>query len=291
MKKLAFLFVLFCSLCSLSFGFESYPVWPSTPPGDKAEQYEENGGKFYKPVLEWWQPEHQTSDACLIICCGGAYMGLAYDYEGVMPRDYFLSKGITVVMLRYRIPRREGVPKHQAAWQDVQRTIRFVRSHADEWKISPEKIGVMGFSAGGHLTLMAATTSQTPAYEPVDDLDKVPCHLNFAVPIYPAYVLKDGPDGANTGKGNDSSLVDDFAFDEKTPPMCLVHGDGDPYSAMGSITVYHKLRTMNIPAEVHVFALANHAFNNCGPDAPMRRYPDRVYDWLGELGFLKSPEM
>lgn len=172
-----------------------------------------------------------------------------------------------------------------AAWQDVQRTIRAVRSNAQKWGINPEKIGVMGFSAGGHLTLMAATSSQTPSYKPVDALDQVSCHINFAIPIYPAYVLKDGADNTNTGKGNNSEIVADFKFDNKTPPMCFIHGDGDAYSPMGSITVYHKLRQMNIPAEVHIFALANHAFRNCGPDAPIRKYPERVVAWLKVMGF------
>ena len=293
MKKslfLSFLFLLTCAMifASNSYGFETLNVWPSTPPGDKAEQYKENGGKYYTPTLEWWKPEHKTTDVCIIICCGGAYYGVAYEYEGVMPRDYFLKKGITVVMLRYRTPRRANVPKHQAAWQDVQRTIRVVRSHAKEWEINPEKIGVMGFSAGGHLTLMAATSSQTASYQPVDELDKIPCYVNFAIPIYPAYVLEDGKDSENKGKGNNSTMVSDFAFDTKTPPMCFIHGDGDGYSPMGSVTVYHKLRQMNIPAEMHIFALANHAFRNCGPEAPIRRYPERVCDWLGTMGFIKK---
>lgn len=284
--KRAVLGVLFCLLTIPLFGFETYPVWPTTPPGDKAEQYKENGGKYDTPTLEWWRPKNQTTDVCLIICCGGAYMGVAYDYEGVMPRDWFTDHGVTVVMLRYRTPRREGVPKHQAAWQDVQRTIRFVRSKAAEWKIDPEKIGVMGFSAGGHLTLMAATSSQTPAYEPIDELEKIPCHLNFAVPVYPAYVLSDGLDGENSGKGNDATLSPDFAFDAKTPPLCFIHGDGDGYSPMGSVAVYHQLRTMGIPAELHIFAKANHAFRNCGPDAPIRHYPERVFDWLGTMNLV-----
>ncbi len=286
MKKLLVAFII-CCLTSISFGFETYHLWPSTPPGDKAEDYQNKGGKYYIPTLEWWKPTNQTSDVCLIICCGGAYNGVAYEYEGVMPRDYFLKNGITVVMLRYRTPRRPGVPKHQAAWQDVQRTIRFVRSKAVEWKISPEKIGVMGFSAGGHLTLMAATTSQTNAYQPIDELDKISCHINFAVPIYPAYVLEDGKDNENSGKGNNSVMVKDFAFDQKTPPMCFIHGDGDSYSPMGSITVYHKLRSMNIPGELHIYSLANHAFRNCGPDAPIRKYPERVKEWLVTIGLLK----
>ena len=276
-------------VASSAFGFDTLNVWPSTPPGDKAEQYKENGGPYYTPTLEFWAPKEPKTDACLIICCGGAYNGVAYDYEGVMPRDFFVENGVAVVMLRYRTPRRPGVEKHRAAWQDVQRTIRIVRSKADEWGINPEKIGAMGFSAGGHLTLMAATTSQTPAYEPVDDLDKVACHLNFAVPIYPAYALSDGVDGENSNRGNDATLVGDFAFDGKTPPMCFIHGDGDGYSPAGSVAVYLQLRKMNIPAELHIFALADHAFRNQPQDAPIRKYPSRVLEWLQSMKIVEKP--
>ena len=131
-------------------------------------------------------------------------MGVAYEVEGIMPRDFFVEHGVTVVMLWYRTPRRPGIAKHYAAWQDVQRAIRIVRAHADEWKINPDKIGVMGFSAGGHLTLMAATSSSVQTYEPVDEIDKLPCNINFAIPVYPAYALTDGVDSPNTERGNDA---------------------------------------------------------------------------------------
>lgn len=280
------------TLCAASnlFAFDVVNLWPSTPPGDKAEQYEKNGGPYYEPRMEFWRPENQTTDAIIIICCGGCYNGVAYEVEGVMPRDFFLEHGVPVVMLWYRTPRRPGVEKHFAAWQDVQRAVRIVRDHAEEWKISPDKIGVMGFSAGGHLCLMAATSSMTQTYEPVDDADKLPCNINFAVPVYPAYSLTDGVDNENTGRGNDAELVDDFKFDEKTPPMCFIHGDGDGYSSMASVMVYRQLRKMGIPGEMHVYAYANHAFFNCGPDAPIRKYPQRVLEWLQTIGILETPE-
>lgn len=272
-----FFCLFFLHFIQLTYGFEKFNVWSDTPPNYEAGQA--------IPVLEWWTPENKTSDACLIIAPGGAYMGVAYDYEGVPTRDYFLKKGITVVMLRYRVPRPQNMPKHMSAWQDAQRTVRFVRAHANDWGINPDKIGFMGFSAGGHLTLMTATSSQTPAYTPIDELDNIPCHVNFAVPIYPAYVLQDGEDGTN--KGNASAMVSDFAFDVKTPPMCFIHGDGDEYSSMGSVMVYHKLRTMNLPAELHIFALANHAFRNCKPEDPMMFWKDRVYAWLQTMKIVQ----
>lgn len=277
MKRSFFVFSLFFIFSTYCFSQESFPVWPDRAPGEKEGST--------TPVFELWKPEVQKTDSCLIVCPGGAYMGLAYDHEGKKIANYFNEKGRTVVILKYRVPRRKGVPKHLPAWQDAQRTVRIVRSHAKDWGINPEKIGIMGFSAGGHLTLMTSTTSQSRSYEPIDDLDKIAPHVNFAVPVYPAYVLEDGKDGGNTGKGNNSKMVDDFAFDEKTPPMCLIHGDKDPYSPMGSATIYHKLRTMDIPAELHIYAKVGHGFGANPKDDHLGDWLNRVYAWMNFMGF------
>ena len=256
--------------------FETFNVWPDVAPGEKADAE--------KPTYEYWKPAEKTTDACLIVCPGGAYQGLAYGHEGDKIARYFVSKGVTTVVLKYRVPRREGIPKHMAAWQDAQRCVRVVRSRAEEWGINPDKIGILGFSAGGHLTLMTSTTSMTNSYEPVDDIDKISASVNFAVPVYPAYVLEDGADGPNTGKGNDSTMVGDFAFDEKTPPMCLIHGDDDVYSPMGSVAVYAKLRKMNSPAELHIFAKVNHGFGGNPTDNHVGDWLNRVYYWMQAMG-------
>ena len=133
--------------------FDEFNVWPGLAPGEKEDAT--------KPTYEYWKPEKKTSDSLMIVCPGGAYNGLAYGHEGGVIAQYFNSKGITAVVLKYRVPRREGLPKHMAAWQDAQRCVRVCRSRAKEWGIDPNKIGILGFSAGGHLTLMIATTSQT----------------------------------------------------------------------------------------------------------------------------------
>lgn len=244
-------------------------IWPDLAPGETTDK---DG-----PRLFLFQPEQKTSDTMMLVFPGGAYMGLAIDHEGWKIAEFYNRKGMAAAVLKYRVPRRQGMPKHMAAWQDAQRAVRLVRSKATEWGINPEKIGVTGFSAGGHLTLMTATTSQTAAYPPLDDLDKVACHVNFAVPVYPAYVLQDGADGGNKEKGNDSPMVADFAFDAKTPPMCLIHGDQDAYSPMGSVAVYRKLRVMGIPAEIHVFAKAGHGYGAKPTLDPNNRH---LGDWL-----------
>lgn len=285
MKKSLFCVACICFLftAALSFAAETFRIWNGPAPGEPETTT--------PPVIELWQPGVRSTDACVIVCPGGAYMGLAYGHEGQQVAEYFNAHGVPVVVLKYRTPRREGVPKHQAAWQDAQRAIRFVRAHAEEWKINPDKIGILGFSAGGHLTLMSATTSMTPAYEPTDELDKtVSCQVNFAVPVYPAYVLEDGADGGNSGKGNDSPMVADFAFDAQTPPMCLIHGDADSISAMGSVAVYHRLRKMDIPAELHIYANVEHGFG-ASPYVQGNRHEgdwlNRVLEWMKASGFAQ----
>ena len=199
---------------------------------------------------------------------------------------FFNERGVTVVVLNYRVPRPKNGPKHLPAWQDAQRVIRVVRSRADEWGIDPEKIGALGLSAGGHLTLMAATSSQTASYDPLDDVDKYPCHLNFAIPVYPAYVLEDGANGPNAKRGIDSPTVADFAFDDKTPPMCLLHGDADAYSPNGSVAVYAKLRKMGISAELHIYANVPHGFVGNPPSGkPVDDWLNRVDAWRKKIGF------
>ena len=238
-----------------------------------------------KPILKYWKPRVKTSDACVIVCPGGGYYEIAPEHENEKIAQFFVEKGITTVVLIYRTPRPEGFPKHTAAWQDAQRCVRVVRSHAKEWGINPDKIGILGFSAGGHLALMTATTSMTNSYEPIDKIDKLSASVNFAIPVYPAYVLKDGADNPNTNKGDDSELVDDFAFDEKTPPMCFVHGNEDEYSPMGSVAVYEKLREMEIPAEVHIYANVGHGFGGNPTDDHLGDWLNRVYYWMQTMGF------
>ena len=259
------------------------PVWPGAAPNESAQTTE--AGDLTVPVWIYCPPAEKTSDACLIVAPGGGYNDLAVEHEGSSVAERFNKQGITVVILHYRIPRRENLPKHLPAWQDAQRTVRIVRSHAEGWGIDPEKIGMLGFSAGGHLTLMTATSSSASSYEPVDDLDRtVPCHLNFAVPIYPAYVLSDGANSVNKDRGYGATMVDDFLFDDKTPPICLIHGDDDPIASLGSIAVYEKVHQMEIPCELHILAGLGHGFGTRPSDDHAGDWPERVGAWMRAIG-------
>ncbi len=282
MKKRLFsvaaLVVATLALGRFSCGADEFPLWPDVAPGAASSDV--------KPTYEYWKPERKTSDVCVVVLPGGAYEYLTLGRDARQLTRFFNDRGVSVVVLNYRVPRPKSGPKHLPAWQDAQRAIRVVRSRAAEWGIDPEKIGALGLSAGGHLTLMAATSSQTASYEPVDAVDKLPCHLNFAIPVYPAYVLEDGADGPNADRGIASPMVADFAFDEKTPPMCLLHGDADAYSPNGSIAVYAKLRKMGIPGELHIYANVPHGFVGNPPSGkPVDDWLNRVGAWMEKSGF------
>ena len=193
------------------------------------------------PYIEWHHPKKRTSKAIQIIFSGGAYNRSKTDsFEVAPPRRFLNEKGITVVMLKYRVRPKNGLAKHTPAWQDLQRAIRVVRSQAEAKGLDPDRIGIMGSSAGGHLSLMGATSSKSRSYLPVDKLDKISCKVQWAIAIYPAYSLTDGADIPNEMGGNedDARLVPEFSFDLETCPMLFIHGDEDPWSAMNSVKAW-----------------------------------------------------
>ena len=258
-------------------------VWPSgqIPNWDSTQSV---------PYMEWHFPVNRKTDAIQIIYSGGAYQGSSPDNLEVAPiRRYLNAKGVTVVTLRYRykLPsgRPTGLPKHLAAWQDLQRTIRIVRNKAEQYGLDPGKIGIMGFSAGGHLTLMGSTSSQRQAYPPIDALDQIPCNPQWGIAFYPAYSLTDDDmlAGGNAHGGNQDTdvLVPEFSFDPATPSMLFIHGDADGFSPMASVKAWEKLRSMGIPAECHTYVLNGHCLQaNTYPGTGSYNCFDRVWEYL-----------
>ena len=220
---------------------------------------------FRRPYLEWYAPNPATQrvDLCFLFISGGGF-GCCCDAERMQPAiDRFVQAGVTVASLTYRTPRPKGLPIHQSGWEDAQRAVRVIRSQAAKRGFSPDRIGATGISAGSKLVLLLATSSETRAYEPVDEIDALPCNLLFAIPQAPAYVLTDGATGPNSRDGDaiDVQLVPEFKFDAKTCPMCLFQGGIDEYSPNGSTQLYRQLRRMRIPAELHLFADCWHGFH------------------------------
>jgi len=243
------------------------------------------------PYIEWHIPATLKTKAIQIIYSGGGYKGNNPENPEVAPmRRYLNEKGMAVVTLKYRTPRPEGLSKHTTAWQDLQRTIRIVRSQAEDKGLDPDRIGIMGGSAGGHLTLMGVTSSRHQSYRPIDETDKISCKVQWGVGIYPAYVLSDGFNGQNKNKGNgdDDIITPEFSFDLDTAPMVFIHGDADKYSPMGSVKVWEKMAMMGIQCDLHTLATRPHCFQySASPGTGSYTHMDRVWEFLTAKGFNK----
>lgn len=262
-------------------------VWPEGRMPNAQEQQ-------CKPYLEWHMPKKLKTKAIQIIYSGGSYTGNDPDGFEVAPtRRYLNEKGMAVVTVKYRTPRptpESGLSKHTTAWQDLQRVIRIVRSEAASRGLDPQRIGIMGSSAGGHLTLMGVTSSRHQSYLPIDDIDKLPCNVQWGIGIYPAYALTDGLERGNTTGGNDESavLAPEFSFDLSTAPMLLIHGDADGWAAMNSVKTWEKMRAMGIQSELHTLATRNHCFQRtASPGTGSYTWNDRIWEFLTAKGFNK----
>ena len=242
------------------------------------------------PYIEWHMPKTLKTKAIQIVYAGGGYSVNNPDGFEVAPvRRYLNSKGMAVVTMKYRTPRPAGgLAKHTTAWQDLQRAIRIVRSKAAGKGLDPNRIGIMGSSAGGHLTLMGATSSRSRSYWNVDEIDSIPCNVQWAVAIYPAYSLTDGAEKPNAQGGNedDARLVPEFAFDPDTCPVLFIHGDADGWAAMNSVKCWEQMRRMGIQGDLHTLAKRTHCFQkNASPGTGS-------YTWLGRiLEFLNGKKL
>lgn len=242
------------------------------------------------PFVEWYVPKALATRAIQIIYSGGSYsVNSLYGHEVAPARRFLNGRGMTVVTLKYRTPRPyTGLQKHVTAWQDLQRTIRLVRSQAVSRGLDPNRIGIMGSSAGGHLTLMGATSSKRRAYWPVDDIDKISCGVQWAVAVYPAYGLTDGVESENKEGGNEDSarLVPEFSFDLATCPVLFMHGDADGWAAMNSVKCWEQLRRMGIQGELHTLAMRSHCFQfSAAPGTGSYSWLGRIWDFMTAKGY------
>ena len=265
--------------------YKKEAIWPKGKMPDRQD-------KQCVPYLEWHFPKVLKTKAIQIAYSGGAYNNNNPDGFEVAPLRRFLNeKGMTVVTIKYRTPRpsaESGLSKHTTAWQDLQRAIRIVRNEAKSLGLDPNRIGISGCSAGGHLTLMGVTSSKHQSYLPIDSIDKVPCNVQWGLATYPAYVLSDGSDGHDSEGGNEDRDVinPEFSFDVKTAPTLFLHGDADGYAAMGSVKCWERMRAMGIQSELHTFALRKHCFQKqAAPGTGSYGYLDRIWDFLTEKKF------
>jgi acetyl esterase/lipase len=234
-----------------------------------------------KPTLTVYRPERaKDTGAAVVICPGGGYHILAWDLEGVEVATWLNKLGVTGIVLKYRVPRPPGSPKAKppvGPLQDAQRALSLVRSKAKEWNLDPKRIGILGFSAGGHLTAAAATNFDKRAYSPVDKIDKVSCRPDFAVLVYPAYLTAPDKD----------RLASDIRVRKECPPMFFAHAGDDGVTAENSVRMYLALKQAGVTAELHVYASGGHGFGLRPSKHPCSTWPKRCAGWLRAQGFLK----
>ena len=264
-------------------------LWPDRSPGEKGDigqeklmppQQEKKAVQRLQnvstPTITVYRPEKSKDvGTAVVICPGGGYSILAMDLEGEEVAAWLNSAGVTGIVLKYRVPARQDQPKHLAPLQDARRAVSLVRCHAKEWGIAPDRIGILGFSAGGHLAAAASTNYDQRQYEPFDETDKLSCRPDFAVLVYPAYLTAGG------------RLATEIRVDSHTPPIFFVHADNDGISSENSITMYLALKRAKVPSELHVYASGGHGFGLRPSESPSCTWPEHCQEWMKSRGLLK----
>jgi len=200
----------------------------------------------------------------VMVCPGGAYGVLAIDLEGTEVAEWLNSIGFTAVVLKYTVPKnRDG------ALQDAQRAMGLIRLHSKEWNVDPNRLGVMGFSAGGHLSARLSTTCETRSYPAVDDADQLSCRPDFTMLIYPAYL------GDETYK-----LAEEIVVTTNTPPAFIIQTQDDNPHINSSITYYLALKKQKVPAEIHLFSSGGHGYGLRPSEKPVSRWSELGATWL-----------
>ena len=226
-------------------------------------------------------PEQTTSGAAVIVFPGGGYTHLAYDLEGTEVCQWLNSVGVTCVLLKYRVPNAGPYPKRSEDLADAQRAIRFTRQHAAEWKIDTKRVGVLGFSAGGHLAAVLSNHSEEPAYTSADSADQLNARPDFAIMIYPGGLVHP-PDLAKL----DAAVTPSAA----APPTFLVQAEDDPVHVENTIDYYQALKNAKVPAEMHVFAQGGHGYGLRPTPLPITHWPRLAAEWLQTIGVLRTPQ-
>jgi acetyl esterase/lipase len=228
-------------------------------------------GNVSTPTLTVYAPKEHNTGTAIVVFPGGAYHILAIDLEGTEVCDWLNSAGITCVLVKYRVPDSGPYPKSSAALQDAQRALGIVRAHAAEWHIDPTRIGVLGFSAGAHLSAALSTHFEQRLYDPVDDADKVSCRPDFAVIVYPGYLALSEQNFAPNAEIHVTS---------QTPPSFIVQAEDDPVHVENSTVYFLALKNAKVPAEMHLYANGGHGYGLRRTELPITAWPKLVETWL-----------
>jgi len=306
-------------------GHTQVPIWPGAAPDPQPvagpEVAETSSGKdgliagrpvvgisnVTRPTMTVYSPQGNNTGAAVVVFPGGGYQGLAIDFEGTEVCDWLTPKGITCVLLKYRVtdvgpyPKSGPYPESPMALEDAQRTVGLVRFHAAEWHIDPHKIGVLGFSAGGHLSAAMSTYFAKRLYPAVDAADKESCRPDFAVAIYPGHLSIaaaewDAKQGTKKFVVRHPATADrnlgvnpDVPVTSQTPPTFLLQAEDDHVDNVDdSLAYYIALKKAGVPVEMHLYAQGGHAFGLRRTKFPITEWPQLVETWLGTIGMISE---
>jgi len=275
-------------------------LWPAMPPGGPAEPGEEHDvtgpkdnvvagrpvvrlGNVSKPTITVYKPAaDRDTGAALLVCPGGAYRILASDLEGTEVCAWLNSIGVTGILLKYRVPGRPGETGHPGPLQDAQRALGLVRHNAGDWKIDPKRIGVLGFSAGGHLAASLSNNYQERTYPKVDEADSASCRPDFTVLVYPAYLTlaKEG-----------DQLAPEMKVSGDTSPTFISIAADDPVRVENAMYYALALRKAKVPLELHVYTAGGHGYGlRPQSNLPVTSWPERLADWMRSRSLLAKRE-
>lgn len=295
-------FFLFITAVSSLLAAEpkTLPLWPGKAPGetkdlppeaDTTDQGKTPGalvagqrvirlGNVSAPTLTLYPaPAAKNTGAAVLVCPGGGYNILALDLEGTEICEWLNSLGVTAALLKYRVPRREGREKHAAPLEDAQRAMGVLRSRAGELGVDPKRIGVLGFSAGGHLAAVLSTAPDARSYAALDETDQVSCHPDFAVLIYPAYL---------TVKEKGDAIAPELSIGASTPPTFIAQTEDDSVRVETGLFYYLALKNARVPAEMHLYPRGGHGYGLRRTAHDVTSWPDRAADWMKASGLLKA---
>jgi acetyl esterase/lipase len=297
MCKLSYLFLLVAAALAAAEP-APLPLWPGTPPGEKSALGPEkdttkptDGRVAGKPVVRlapvdsptmtlYRAPQDRNTGATVVVFPGGGYSILAMDLEGTEVCQWLNSLGVNCALVKYRVPVRPGLPRYGPPLQDAQRAVGMVRYRAPEWGLDPKRIGILGFSAGGHLAAVLSTTFETRTYPAVDSADQLSCRPDFALLIYPAYL---------TGKGEQGPvLAPELKVAATTPPSFLIQAEDDAVGVENTLVYYAALRAARVPAEAHLYPIGGHGYGLRATEKPITAWPRLAEDWLRTLGLLNK---
>ncbi|MGP8271958.1 MAG: alpha/beta hydrolase [Terracidiphilus sp.] len=236
-------------------------------------------GNVSTPTLTLYTPKGVNTGAAVVVFPGGGYNILAIDLEGTEVCDWLNAIGVNCMVLKYRVPHTGTEHGSEAAFEDAQRAIGVVRRHAAEWNIDPNRIGVLGFSAGAHLAASLSTNFDKRAYNPIDAADELSCRPDFTALIYPAYLaLEDKEFAPNPG----------IKPTEKTPPTFIVQTEDDPVHVENALVYYRELKDAKVPAELHIYAQGGHGYGLRRTALPVTKWPESLDTWLHAIKVLPS---